>query len=354
MRNRHHGSAASAAAWADLICPNYHVSRQSVCRWEVAAGSSVLAVVSAFTQHQEAQLQASYDDTTQWSASITELVGDATTSCCWKEHKVQCLQVRQTYVQGSSVESRECWPDIQVVRDGSANGCNRIVKKQLRLIQCPALDTAAASALGPKQIRLICINGDQGPDQQGFRKLVALQYLEYGRIVIVALPCLAHQQSLACGRVLARIEVCCAAFGFGIAYYQSLVKLAHVWRSDPTKVHSVARARFGESQTADADHAKKKSPQCCATRWGSVHNVENYFLGFSSEHVCKRILSDAYFQNMPDDVEPCLAIEDVDGHRKKLRAPTDEISIDAMDEHKRKQTRWKRDVQSATETSEFW
>ena len=263
--------------------------------------------------------------------------------------------VKQTYVLGSSCESRECWPDIQIVRDGSGPGCYKIVKKQLRMIQCPALDTAQSSALGQKQLRFICINGDQGPDQASFRKIVARQFAECLRVIVVALPCLAHQQSLACGRVLARMETCCTAFGFGIPYYQCLVKLTHVWRADTALVCKVARVRFLESQPADADHAKNKCPQCCASRWGSVHNVEKYFLDFSSEHVCKHILSDAYFQNMSDEVQPSLAIQDVAGPpRQNLRSPTDEINLDAMNAHKQKQTRWKRDVQAGTETCEFW
>ena len=356
MGNRHHGSAASAAAWSDLLCPSHHISRQTVCRWELAAGSSVIASMTAFHQHQEAHLQSLSCDVAQWSGSITELIGDATKSGCWKEHKVQCLFMRQTYVHGSAVDSRECWPDIQVVTDASANGCYKIVKKQLRLVQCPILDTANTIALGPKQIRFICINGDQGPDQQGFRKIVGQQYIACPRVIVVALPCIAHQQSLACGRVLARIEMCFTAFDIGVSYYTSLVKLAHVWRSDTTLVHIVARSRFGSgSQVADADHAKKKSPQCCATRWGSVHNVEKYFLAFSSEHVCKRILSDAYFNNMPEeDAEPAHAIADAEHRGKNMRAPIDDIALDAMDAHKQKQTRWKRDVRKATESSEFW
>ena len=166
------------------------------------------------------------------------------------------------------------------------------------------------------------------------------------------MPC--PQQSLACGRVLARLEMCCTAFGFGVAYYQCLVKLTHVWRSDPAFVYRVALNRCGGSQAADADHAKTKAPQCCASRWGSVYNVESYFLGFSSELVCKHILSDAYFQNMSDDAEPRLAIQDGDGPQQHLRAPIDEINIDSMNQHKQKQTRWKRDVQKGTESREFW
>ena len=356
MRNRHHGSSESACAWASLLCPAYKLSRQSVCRWEVSAGTGVLASMAAFIQSHETQLQqSSRCDDPSWGASFTELIGDATKSCCWREHKLQCLQVKQTYLLGSSCESRECWPDIQVVRDASGPGCYKIVKKQLRMIQCPALDTSQSNDLGQKQLRFILINGDQGPDQQSFRKIVGLQFAECLRVIVVALPCLAHQQSLAVGRVLARLETCCTAFGFGIAYYTCLVKLTHVWRSDPALVYRVARARFGESQPADADHAKTKAPTCCASRWGSVHNVEKYFLGFSSELVCKHILSDAYFQNMSDDVEPHLAIQDVDGPpRQHLRAPTDEISLDAMKAHKQKQTKWKHDVQKGTETCEFW
>lgn len=82
MRNRHHGSAASAAAWSDLLCPSHHISRQTVCRWELAAGSSVIASMTAFHQHQEAHLQSLSCDVAQWSGSITELIGDATKYDC--------------------------------------------------------------------------------------------------------------------------------------------------------------------------------------------------------------------------------------------------------------------------------
>ena len=154
MRNRHHGSADSASAWANLFCPEYSLSRLSVCRWELKVGSSVLAAMAAFIQSHEAQLRSYRDDTSQWHASITELIGDATKYCCWREHKVQCLQVKQTYLLGSSCESRECWPDIQAVRDATGPGCCEMVnKKQLRIIQCPALDTRQSNDLGQKQVR---------------------------------------------------------------------------------------------------------------------------------------------------------------------------------------------------------
>ena len=212
MRNRHHGCAASALAWADLICPGYHLSRWSVTRWEVSAGSAICASMAAFIQCHESHLRSSRDDTSQWKASITELIEDATKSCCWRKHKVQCLMVRQTYVMGSSCESRECRPDIQVVLDSSGLGCYKIVKQQLRIIQCPALDTTESIDLGQKQVRFISINGDQGPDQASLRKLVARQYMEPLRVIVVCLPCLAHQQSLSCGRVFARLETCCSVF----------------------------------------------------------------------------------------------------------------------------------------------
>ena len=222
------------------------------------------------------------------------------------------------------------------------------------MIQCPALDTTeSVDLLGQMQVRFLCINGNQGPDQASFRKLVAEQYMLCWRVIVVCLPCLAHQQSLSCGRVLARLETCCSFFNFGISYYSSLVKLTHVWRSNPAWVRQVARNRFGASP--DANHADIKCPQCCASRWGSVHNVEQYFLDFSSEFVCKHILSDAYFQNVPDEEAQRLAIQDVARpSRHDLRAPTDEINLDDMKAHKQKQTRWKREVQASTEKCEFW
>ena len=114
--------------------------------------------------------------------------------------------------------------------------------------------------------------------------------------------------------------------------------------------------RFGAA-SPDAGHAVRKCPQCCASRWGSVHNVENYFLAFSSYVVCQQILSDAYFQNMPSlDDQVLQPIQDLDARppRHDLRSPTDEIDIDAMNAHKQKQTRWKREVQASTERCEFW
>ena len=118
--------------------------------------------------------------------------------------------------------------------------------------------THQSNDLGQKQVRFICINGDSGPDQVSFRRIVGIQFVECLRTIVVALPCLAHQQSLACGRVLARLEMCCTAFGFGVAYYQCLVKLTHVWRSDPAFVYRVALNRFGDHRLLMQTMQKQK------------------------------------------------------------------------------------------------
>lgn len=101
MRSRHHSSAASASVWANLLCKIYLVSRQSVGQWELSPGSSVLASMSAFIRSHEDICNLLVLTNQKRSSSIIELIGDATESCCWREHKVECLRVRQTHLVGS-------------------------------------------------------------------------------------------------------------------------------------------------------------------------------------------------------------------------------------------------------------
>lgn len=154
-RNTGHGSCLSSAAWVNLMlsvsnqgCKKSEkqkgMSRHSIPRWEIAAATSILASARSFqAEHELAMCRASSG--TNWSAALHESCGDATKSSAWKSQKVQALELQSYYVLGdvdpvAEILERCVWPDIQLVHDSTAAGCEAITLKQLCLAGCLAMD----------------------------------------------------------------------------------------------------------------------------------------------------------------------------------------------------------------------
>ena len=341
MRNQHHGSAASAAAWSSLM--SRQLSRYTVTRWEVAAGTSIIASMALFhKEHERMMRMHNIDGRPGWCISITELIGDATKSKAWRDDKLQCLWLRQSYMYDGDVVSKECWPDVQIVDDGSAVGTMKIVHKQLRLCQNPMFDfTVASSNLGAHQLRFLNLCSDCGPDQVGLRRLVAERYRLCAGVIVLGLPCFMHQQSLSEGRVIARVDMCVKLL-LEIQYYSSLVKLAHLFRNYCTDIYKAAKVRYGVRSHV-AKLTKRKSPLCSSSRWDSLHNVEKYFLALDVEHI-RSLISDVLFHDAPEQQV----------HDGGARVPVDDIAIDQTKHYKDQLTRWRGDVHVAIWKHDFW
>ena len=346
VRNQGHGSAAAAATWSEVLSPGHGIGRVSVNRWELVTGTIVLTDMALYHAEQESLFSSSKLNSSQWTATISHLCGDATRSRAWREHKVQCLQMVMTYVHSSFVVSKECWPDVQLVYDATARGCYRIVRKQLRLVQSSILDTPLfADQLGLKQIRFLNLVGDCGSDQAGFREIVGRQYQTRERVLVVGLPCFAHQLSLSEGRVLAMSDMCMRMWSEDFTFYSVLVKKTHLWRSKPELIHRAAVLRSGQDAMSPlARRAKRKCPCACQSRWDSVMTVLEYFLGFEEpERNCRCLMSDVFFLDL-------VEVEWKPGATK----PVDDVRLDEINAHKEKETRWRSHVKSAIRKATYW
>lgn len=239
------------------------------------------------------------------------------------------------------VVSKECWPDVQIVDDGTAVGTMKIVHKQLRLCQNPMFDFTVASDLGAHQLRFLNLCSDCGPDQIGLRRLVAEKYHLCAGVIVLGLPCFMHQQSLSEGRVIARVDMALAACHLRFKYYSSLVKLAHLFRHYCTDIYNAAKVRCGIRSNV-AKLTKRKAPLCPSSRWDSLHNVKKYFLALDVEHI-RNLLSDVCFHDVPEQ----------NVHDDGARVPVDDIAIDQTKHYKDQLTRWRGDVHVAIWKHEF-
>ena len=156
--------------------------------WEIAGGTAGLASASRWNRGNGLSFLACTSRTC-WTATVTELMSDATGTKAWREHKLQPLYARQTFIFYSHIDVRTTWPDAQIVRDCAARGCYKIVHKQLRFIQNPMLDKEVSGEhLGKRQVSFVHLCGDMRPDQHGFRSIVGLAFLLLLHCVVTGLP----------------------------------------------------------------------------------------------------------------------------------------------------------------------
>ena len=307
-----------------------------------------------------------------WDLVVTDIAGDATKSSAWREQKLQCLYYRTSYtVAGNPTVTKTCWPDVLVADDGSARGCHRLLINQLRALQPPMLDPEVSAQLHPRQLRISHIVGDCGPDQVGFRQIVAKQYLIYPFLWLTALPCFMHQGQLACLRHLAMADRVLEYWNLDIAYFSTLVKVCHLLRQNYDLVSRAARRRFSPEKSK---HWQRKVPVCVGGRWLSVTTSEQFLLSLEW-YEFRLLLSDCFFDNFslplfhdhsadgpegdgPLGFAPPLADAPAEPAAPAPSAPArgvrDDVSFDEMAAFHEKDTRYRRDVRKATSLREFW
>ena len=401
-RNRSHGSAKSAGQWGALLhhartqalgqpeCRGMH--RDTVARWEAAVGDSILASQRSWFEECESSFF-SYWSSAEWThlcLNIVVVACDATRGKAWKEEKLQASCIHSAYFTpdyDANGAAKTCWPDLAVVWDGTARGCQRIVHRQMRLIGCASFDEDVFSVVGVCQLRCINICGDCGPDQN-YRFNIAATYRNTVYVWVTGLPCFSHQQSLCHCRALACMDKVLAFWSCDFPYYAVLVKLVHLWRSDPAIILRAAVLVYGPN-SRQAKLAGRKVHQCIAGRWGSVSDVESYYNypdGFKP-HEARKILQVAFFGDFgypwdnesdysddeddedPDDLPDLIGLpseplkqadgfgDDVPGEGEKSakkNVPHDEIRMDQVGTLKEKRSRWNRELCKAAQTAEWW
>ena len=271
-RNGGYASCRSTIAFADNS-----ITDRTVRKWEGELGTSALASAIKFHHDCEEMLVNScgdpdHDPGRKFGIAIHSLAGDATKSNSCRGGKLQNLRLTSAYNfpsgQGRLRTHHEVWADVHKVTDESGRGCYALVHKQLRGVQCCALDPEIACAgSGDKFLRFINIHGDDGPDELYLRNRVEQLYFPESSVLVFKGRCGRHQQSLSCGRVLAHTDVLSDRFGLKYKYYSGLVKVIHLWRMYPEG---------------------KKPGVACAGRWGAVSNAEKFVDGVGRIYIVER------------------------------------------------------------------
>ena len=209
-RNRGHSGGAAALG----MCLFDRATKDTLFRWEIAAGTRILSSFLLFhTLFENIVVRQTHSEPDSdcrgnFRCAFHSLRGDATRSRAWQEHKVQCLQLVTSYLSSSGdVVSRGSWLDLQKVIDGSASGCFETMRKQIRVVGCPALDIDHCAPADDAQVlRFVTCIGDCGPDQVGVRDKLVLMYAKCLYVLVTVGPCFLHQQSLGVKRVLLTID----------------------------------------------------------------------------------------------------------------------------------------------------
>ena len=110
----------------------------------------------------------------KWMAAGHVIMGDATRSKAFGEEKTQPMRFESWYcLETGEISARVAWPDCQVVKGETALDNLTRMHKQIRLVQCCAFDVAEAVKLGPRQLRILWLIGENGSDQLFYRPMVA-------------------------------------------------------------------------------------------------------------------------------------------------------------------------------------
>ena len=322
-RNRGHAGAAVALGMTDapVSCGG------TLTRWEVSASTCFLSSFLLFHIVFENTVVRT-SGTNGWSAAFHSLRGDATRSRAWQEHKVQCLELTTAYLSSTGdLVSRSGWLDLQKVTDGSADGCFDVMRKQIRVVGCPALDHDHAVTPEGVVRWIVCV-GDCGPDQVGVRERITTMYVRDLYVLVAIGPCFSHQQSLGVKRILVAIDKLTKPGGlFELAhpYYSTVAKLVNVWRTKTTEATRVILNSFGADR-AKQTNAHTKPPKACAGRWGSVTHAEMFLEKFEPAEIATVIRSVHGRKKSSQQSASCVVI--------------DEVAIDDMKDYAEKQSRW--------------
>lgn len=315
-RNRGCVSGESAAGFSDFM---FHrrssgISRQTLSRWEHAAGTSLLAAASMFHRNNELVLATQRGHTAAYTMVTHRIRSDAGNSkaarrvvlvcihvfsivavCAHlfsnRQQKLQPMELLSSYLfDDGDVAEHIIFPDVQVVYDGSGAGCVHLTHRQLRLAGCIAFDGDLAAELGPLQFRHIALCGDCGTDQIGMRRIIAERFAQCLRVWVTGTACFAHQGNLSSCAAVGVADLVSKFWGMDWTYYSVLVKLTNLLRSKPREVQNAA-AEIADVMSMDAKRAKRKVCSCTTGRWGSVSTCEDYYLGFSSYTFVQQVLA---------------------------------------------------------------
>ena len=330
-RNVAHASSSCIAAISSHPC-----HRSSVVRWENKLGASLIANSYKFHSEMESQFAEPCDGL---NLAVCCFKGDATKSSAWKNHKVQALSVKSTYVIGGEHSSKTVWTDTLVADDCSGKGIERMVRKQLRSVGCNAMD-ATEHSIPECHIRLIICAGDDGPDQQMLRKTILESYRPSKSILVSCFSCLMHHQSLGEKRVLSMLDCVCKAFPDKLAFYSGMVQISNLLRSKPVDVMNAAKL-FDPSSGAYKTLSKTKMKIMAAARWGYTWACEEAVMAVGQDDLLKMI----------NDVFGYVKIAQPRQSKTDVR---DDEKVCEYQAYRERQSRWFTDARRHARSPWFW
>ena len=253
---------------------------------------------------------------------------DATKDCGWRGFKMQTLRLVSRYYLGEALGEvvHEVWPEPLKVVDGTGAHTWKLTKKQLRAAGCVAFDVDIASPIdGQGLLRFLNLPGDCGSDCQWSRKNTQVMYIPCVWVIPCLWPCVSHQQSLACCRILVRLDKYCKKRGFRFTYFSALTKIINMFR---TYVDS----RYG------------KPGVCFAGRWGAVAAAQK-FVKRKVGKVKAQEKFKAGFRKTRSASKPCSF---------GALGPLDDDKIDAIASHNEKVGRWETESTRDVMDEGFW
>ena len=362
-RNRGHQSQTSTTGWRQLMGGKGPQTRQTISKWEQILGSTVIANMAKFNVQGELMLSLPENsDDTCWTGSIFQVMTDATKSGSFRNETLQGTRVKALYVSAidgiDGVTEKVCWPDLQTVGPSDALSILNLVHKQLRIVQCPALDREImVSAVGPGKntIRSNIFCTDDGSDVASGKNIAGEQYRCDLYVWMLGFKCLAHQQSLGVCKTMSITDAICDDWHTE-PYYNVLTKTSHLFRQRHSQMRTSTVNHVGGDPAHPASlHCKKIAPVSYAGRWGAIGTCELYF-----EEFTEKLVDEAYPDWRPDlDVPEILeaAFADAASKEKSLvpsRGPNDQARLDELRAFAEKRSRWFREAIKGNSQLEFW
>lgn len=313
------------------------IDPNTVKRWEIKLQTTILAASQSF--HRESE-QLLVDDSTRQELNIRVaqhiVQHDATKSNLWQELKLNACRIISNYflgrhIGGDGLVHHECWPDALKVLEGTGEATLNLVSKQLQAAGCCCYNVHMAVPEIPSLIRIVHSVGDCGSDCVWSRREVLLMFMVYKLVWNFSWPCLSHQQSLGCARILTRLDILSKRFGLPNGYYASLVKIINQFRH-----HHHVEDRL------------RKPGTCFSGRWNAVTNSEKFLV----EEVGKERAQEKFRNGFKKKKTSGPAMGAVAA--ASIGCPLDDERIDAIQHHQEKLGRWEREGKAAILDERWW